>query len=97
MKKLVVFIFLAFSLVAFQQIEIQEFIIPNNWPEPSYDFEVNPLTKKQIQLGRALFYDPILSQNNIISCASCHSQYNAFTHVDHQLSHGIIYVGWCGT
>ena len=31
----------------------------------------------------------MLSRNNSISCASCHSPYNAFTHVDHALSHGI--------
>lgn len=49
----------------------------------------NPLNPSTIALGRALFYDPILSRNNAISCASCHSPYNAFTHVDHALSHGI--------
>jgi cytochrome c peroxidase len=38
-----------------------------------------------------LFYDPFRSKNNTISCASCHSQYTAFTHVDHALSHGIVY------
>lgn len=36
-----------------------------------------------------MFYDPILSADSSISCASCHSQYNAFAHVDHDLSHGI--------
>ena len=47
------------------------------------------MSEDKIQLGRALFYDPILSRNNMISCASCHSQFSAFTHVDHALSHGI--------
>jgi cytochrome c peroxidase len=47
------------------------------------------LTKDKIEIGRAIFYDPILSSNNTISCASCHSQYNAFAHADHKLSHGI--------
>jgi cytochrome c peroxidase len=36
-----------------------------------------------------LFYDPVLSKDNSISCASCHNPYNAFAHVDHNLSHGI--------
>ena len=36
-----------------------------------------------------LFYDPILSKDYSISCASCHSPYNAFAHTDHDLSHGI--------
>jgi cytochrome c peroxidase len=40
-------------------------------------------------LGRILFYDPILSKDSSISCASCHSPYNAFAHTDHDLSHGI--------
>ncbi len=63
--------------------------VPKNWPKPNYDFSKNPLTKDKIELGRELFYDPILSRDNTISCASCHSQFTAFTHVDHDLSHGI--------
>ena len=30
-------------------------------------------------LGRVLFYDPILSVNNTVSCASCHTQADAFS------------------
>ncbi len=32
----------------------------------------NPLTKEGVQLGRRLFYDPILSADSTMSCASCH-------------------------
>lgn len=39
----------------------------------------NPLTEESIQLGRRLFYDPRLSGNNQISCATCHKQHLAFT------------------
>ena len=63
--------------------------IPKNWPKPFYDFKNNPLTEEGFQLGRQLFYDPILSKDNTISCASCHLQATGFTHVDHDLSHGI--------
>ena len=63
--------------------------IPKGWPKPNYDFKKNPLTEEGFQLGRHLFYDPILSRDNTISCASCHLQATGFTHVDHQLSHGI--------
>jgi cytochrome c peroxidase len=63
--------------------------VPTNWPKPVYDFSKNPLTSQKVELGRALFYDPLLSINNQISCASCHSPFTAFTHVDHDLSHGI--------
>lgn len=33
----------------------------------------NPLTAEKISLGRKLYYDPILSADNTIACASCHS------------------------
>ncbi len=65
------------------------FEIPKNWPKPKYDFKKNPLTEEGFQLGRNLFYDPIISRDSTISCASCHLQQTGFTHVDHQLSHGI--------
>jgi len=39
----------------------------------------NPLTEEAFTLGRHLFYDPILSGNNEVSCASCHMQALAFT------------------
>jgi cytochrome c peroxidase len=62
---------------------------PASWPEPTYNFSKNELDSNVVQLGRILFYDPILSADSTISCASCHSPYNAFTHSDHALSHGI--------
>ena len=65
------------------------FQIPKGWPKPHYDFSKNPLTEEGFQLGRQLFYDPILSRDSTISCASCHLQATGFTHVDHELSHGI--------
>lgn len=63
--------------------------LPTSWPKPNYDFSKNPIEKNKVNLGRVLFYDPILSENNSISCESCHSPYSAFTHIDHALSHGI--------
>ena len=47
------------------------------------------MSENEFQLGRQLFYDPILSRDESISCASCHLQATGFTHVDHDLSHGI--------
>ncbi len=64
-------------------------IQPEHFPVMEYDFSQNPLDSQIIQLGRALFYDPILSKDGSISCASCHSPYHAFAHTDHALSHGI--------
>jgi cytochrome c peroxidase len=65
------------------------FYRPEKWPKPLYNFDDNPLTLEGFNLGRALFYDPILSQDSTVSCASCHLQYTAFAHVDHPTSHGI--------
>ncbi len=63
--------------------------VPKDWPKPVYNFKDNPLTEEGFQLGRNLFYDPILSRDKTISCASCHLQQTGFTHVDHNVSHGI--------
>jgi cytochrome c peroxidase len=93
MKTKIIFFLLFFaisiSLIAFRAADGEHFRVPKGWQKPAYNFRNNPLTKNAIDLGRALFYDPILSRNNTISCASCHSQYSAFTHGDHALSHGI--------
>jgi len=90
MKKLLVFLTLLFFILAgFTIVNDPLFSVPSKWPEPKYDFTRNPLSAEKVELGRALFYDPILSRDNTISCASCHSSYTAFAHVDHSLSHGI--------
>ncbi|PTM06109.1 MAG: cytochrome-c peroxidase, partial [Bacteroidetes bacterium] len=48
----------------------------------------NSITNQGATLGRVLFYDPNLSTNNIISCASCHQQEHAFSDTS-GLSQGI--------
>lgn len=94
MKKiaiLLIFGFLTFGIVSFSKSYFTPIYldIPKGFPEPAYDFKNNPLSEEGFQLGRNLFYDPILSRDNTISCASCHLQQTGFTHVDHDLSHGI--------
>ena len=42
----------------------------------------NPLTEEGVALGKKLFFDPILSVDNSISCAECHAPSNAFTDTD---------------
>lgn len=39
----------------------------------------NQMRKEVVYLGRMLFYEPLLSANNKISCVSCHQQRLAFT------------------
>ena len=41
--------------------------------------EDNQLTEQGVSLGRKLFYEKSLSKDNLISCASCHEQKNAFS------------------
>lgn len=48
----------------------------------------NPLTEEGIALGKKLFFDKILSQNNTQSCATCHNPAKAFTD-DAQFSEGV--------
>jgi cytochrome c peroxidase len=87
MKKLLI-VFFCLLFFAFSEKELL-FNVPVNFPKPIYNFSKNPLSENKILLGRTLFYDPILSKSNSISCESCHSPFSSFTHVDHALSHGI--------
>lgn len=78
-----------FGFVTRSTIEPVGFQAPKHFPAPQYDFSKNPLTREGVELGRLLFYDPVLSRDSTVSCASCHLSFTAFTHVDHALSHGI--------
>ncbi|WP_395062856.1 cytochrome-c peroxidase [Flavobacterium sp.] len=94
MKKIrlvVIFGILFFSILGFTNLGFTPiyFEIPTGFPKPVYDFKANPLTKEGFELGRKLFYDPVVSKDSTISCANCHLQQTGFTHVDHDLSHGI--------
>ncbi len=51
--------------------------------------ESNPVTKEGVALGRFLFYDPILSADSTLSCASCHKHEKAFSDSPKQFSSGI--------
>ena len=54
------------------------FTIPASFPRPDLPSD-NPLTQKGMELGRRLFFDPLLSVNNSQSCASCHQPEAAFS------------------
>jgi cytochrome c peroxidase len=51
--------------------------VPAGFPIPVEPAE-NPLTVAKVALGKRLFYDPILSSDETISCNSCHRQELAF-------------------
>lgn len=92
-KKRVVLFFLLAAFVACQKEVTNNyftgFIKPNHFPEPTYRFANNNITKEGFELGRKLFYDPILSVNNTVSCGDCHIQSSAFTQHGHNVSHGV--------
>ncbi len=48
----------------------------------------NPVTVEGAKLGKYLFYDPILSSDSSMSCASCHKQATAFSDAPNQFSKG---------
>ncbi|MEZ4327884.1 MAG: di-heme enzyme [Polyangiales bacterium] len=52
--------------------------MPDGFPTPRIP-EDNPLTQAKVELGRFLFYDVRLSDNETQSCSSCHRQELAFT------------------
>lgn len=52
--------------------------VPSFYPKLEIPAD-NPLTIDGVALGRKLFYDPILSVDNSMSCASCHDQKKGFT------------------
>ena len=51
---------------------------PSAFPQPSIPSD-NPITNDGILLGRHLFFDPILSSDSSMSCASCHHPEKNFT------------------
>ena len=53
---------------------------PQNFPAPIIPAD-NPTTVKGVELGRRLFYDPILSGDSTMSCEGCHKQEYAFADV----------------
>lgn len=85
----IIFYFILFFLVVFfcrckkdknelpSSLTKYELTYPNYVPQPFYT-KYKELTQEGVDLGRRLYYDPILS-NNGQSCGSCHSQQLAFT------------------
>ena len=65
------------------------FIVPSHFPEPHYKLENNALNNASFQLGKMLFYDPILSADSTISCATCHAQVHGFADHNMKFSEGI--------
>lgn len=57
-----------------------ELITPQGFPEMDVPSE-NMITENRWVLGKKLFYEPMLSRDSSISCASCHIAENAFSDI----------------
>ncbi len=65
-------------------------IYPEYFPDLLYNLESNPISEEGFKLGRRLFFDPILSSNQTISCGSCHLQGLAWAdNPQHKFSVGV--------
>ncbi|MFB1003995.1 MAG: cytochrome c peroxidase [Bacteroidia bacterium] len=90
MQKLLFFISIAATLVACKDVINEVPNTPFNTTPYTFGFNQNlmppvrvpkdnPLTQEGVELGRMLFYDPILSADSTQSCSSCHNQKDGFT------------------
>lgn len=62
---------------------------PTNFPNLAYTFNNNELRISRFELGKKLFHDARLSEDNTISCASCHIKEFAFSDAGKSFSVGI--------
>lgn len=65
------------------------FKTPRHFPEPHFQFQNFELTQARIDLGKTLFYDPILSLDETVSCASCHHKAAGFSDPGKPFSVGV--------
>lgn len=63
--------------------------VPSHLPPAHYQNPANPTTKAGFELGRSLFYDPILSSDSTVSCGSCHDIAHAFADHGTRFSKGV--------
>jgi cytochrome c peroxidase len=65
-----------------------ELVMPSNLPPPIIPID-NQLTVEGIALGKALFFEKMMSKDGSVSCGSCHAQESAFTDTHKIFSEGI--------
>ncbi|MEZ4919083.1 MAG: cytochrome c peroxidase [Saprospiraceae bacterium] len=79
------FVGLLFAFFACQKEQMAEpepelplLLVPMGFPEPEIPID-NLMSRERFALGKRLFYDPILSLDTSISCASCHLAHLSFS------------------
>lgn len=66
------------AIIENEDIEAELTMVPEGFESIAYP-EDNPFTLSKWELGKKLFYDPVLSVDFSISCASCHKPELAFS------------------
>lgn len=75
--------------IPFVDADVIHWVKPSNFPDLTYTFQKNELRESRFELGKKLFHDKRLSEDNAISCASCHIKELAFSDAGSALSIGI--------
>lgn len=80
-RKVAILVLIVCVIMGFRKDEVNK---PYVFPELSLFTQMphaadNPVTVAGVDLGRHLFYDPILSRDSNLACASCHRQEAAFS------------------
>ncbi len=65
------------------------FYQPSHFPPAHYQFQGNAQTEGITEIGRRLFFDPVLSRDSSISCENCHVPISGFSDPSHPFSHGV--------
>lgn len=76
-----------FSCFVFRKQVFDVSAVPSHFPKMEFPTD-NKFTKERWELGKKLFFDPILSLDSSISCGSCHKPSLAFSD-DKPMSPGI--------
>jgi cytochrome c peroxidase len=78
------------KVISVYKDEYWKFVKPEGFPSTIYSFENNEQSELRFELGRSLFYDPILSSDNSTSCSTCHAQAHSFSDHNVALSTGVL-------
>lgn len=90
LKKYVIVIVVVLAFMSFKKTYTQKYLFPKPYLFPEMPFaDNNPVTIEGVALGRYLFYDPILSKDSSIACATCHRQEAAFSDGGKRFSKGV--------
>ncbi|MEO1436226.1 MAG: cytochrome c peroxidase [Bacteroidota bacterium] len=80
---------LVFSAFLFKGLSPDPYVFPKLYFFPKMPMPEHGISTEGVELGRRLFYDPILSRDSTHSCASCHLQQAAFADTIGQFSIGV--------